>query len=417
MNIWKSYKNSSLILKMTIGFVLGIAAGVLLGADSAVFTPFGTLLIKLLNLIATPIVFLTVVLAVNQMNPAQLGRTGGKLILYYGATTAAAVLIGLGLALWINPGSSLSLPDAKVEKPATPSISEVVFNIVPDNFFSAFTSGNLMSILFLAIIIGFTISGMRFSGDERIEQYGAQLQAFLEAGNELFFRILKGILLYAPIGIFAISASTFGTQGWDTLTSLLQFTAVFYVGVIILWVFVYSGTLKLFKIPVKSFFVNTKDAYTTAFFTSSSIASLPVAIASAKKAGISEKMVNFSLPLGAVFNSDGGALRMGASIVFAANVTGASFSPVEFITIVLVGTLLSIGTAGIPAAGLVTLSVVLTMFDLPLEIVALIAGVDAIIGMAGTASNVVGDIVGAAVVDQSEKKAEIAGESRLGSTT
>jgi Na+/H+-dicarboxylate symporter len=136
---------------------------------------------------------------------------------------------------------------------------------------------------------------------------------------------------------------------------------------------------------------------------------LPVAIESARKAGISEKMVNFSLPLGAVFNSDGGALRMGASIVFAANVTGISFSLTDFITIVLIGTLLSIGTAGIPAAGLVTLSVVLTMFDLPLEVVALIAGVDAIIGMAGTASNVVGDVVGAAVVDQSEKKAEMAG--------
>lgn len=394
---------------MTVGFVLGIAAGVLFGAEAVVFQPFGTLLIKLLNLIATPVVFLTVVLAVNQMNPAQLGRTGGKLVLYYGATTAAAVLIGLGLALWINPGSSLSLPDAEVEKPATPSISDVIFNIVPDNFFSAFTSGNLMAILFLAIIIGFTISGMRFADEEKIQNYGAQLQSFFEAANELFFRILKGILLYAPIGIFAISASTFGNQGWDTLTSLLEFTAVFYIGVIILWIFVYSGTLKLFKIPVRSFFVNTKDAYTTAFFTSSSIASLPVAIESARKAGISEKMVNFSLPLGAVFNSDGGALRMGASIVFAANVTGISFSLTDFITIVLIGTLLSIGTAGIPAAGLVTLSVVLTMFDLPLEVVALIAGVDAIIGMAGTASNVVGDVVGAAVVDQSEKKAEMAG--------
>ncbi|GAM15536.1 dicarboxylate/amino acid:cation symporter [Mesobacillus selenatarsenatis] len=409
MNIWNSYKNSSFILKMTVGFVLGILAGVLFGAEAEIFKPFGTLLIKLLNLIATPVVFLTVVLAVNQMNPAQLGRTGGKLVLYYGATTAAAVLIGLGLALWINPGSSLSLPSAKVEKPATPSFSDVIFNIVPDNFFSAFTSGNLMAILFLAVIIGFTISGMRFANEEKVQNYGTHLQAFFEAANEVFFRILKGILLYAPIGIFAISASTFGTQGWDTLTSLLEFTAVFYIGVIILWTFVYSGTLKLFKIPVKSFFANTKDAYTTAFFTSSSIASLPVAIESAKKAGISERMVNFSLPLGAVFNSDGGALRMGASIVFAANVTGISFSLTDFITIVLIGTLLSIGTAGIPAAGLVTLSVVLTMFDLPLEVVALIAGVDAIIGMAGTASNVVGDVVGAAVVDQSEKKAEMAG--------
>lgn len=391
---------------MTIGFILGIAVGVIFGPDAAVFKPLGTLLIKLLNLIATPVVFLTVVLAVNQMNPAQLGRTGGKLILYYGLTTAAAVLIGLGLSLWISPGDSLSLPDAKVDKPETPLISDVILGIVPDNLFTVFSTGNLMGILFVAIIIGFTISGMRFSEDEKIVGYGKQLQSLFDAANELFFRILKGILLYAPIGIFAIGATAFGTQGWDTFTSLMKFTAVFYIGVILLWVFVYSGILKVYKIPVKSFFINTKDAYTTAFFTSSSLATLPVAIDSAKKAGISEKMVNFSLPLGAVFNSDGGALRMGASIVFAANVSGAHFSPMDFLTIILVGTLLSIGTAGIPAAGLVTLSAVLTMFDLPLEIVALIAGVDAIIGMAGTASNVVGDVVGAAVVDQSEKKWE-----------
>ena len=388
---------------MTIGFILGIAVGVIFGPEAEFLKPLGTLLIKLLNLIATPVVFLTVVLAVNQMNPKQLGRTGGKLILYYGATTAAAVLIGLGLALWISPGESLSLPNVVVDKPESPSFSNILLSIVPDNLVTAFSAGNLMAILFLAIIIGFTISGMRFSMDEKMQKYGNSLHYIFDAANELFFRILQGILLYAPIGIFAIGATSFGTQGWDTFKALFKFTAVFYIGIIILWVVVYSGILKLFKISVRKFFANTKEAYTTAFFTSSSIATLPIAIEGAKKAGISEKIVNFSLPLGAVFNSDGGALRMGASIVFAANVSGTHFSPFDFLTIILVGTLLSIGTAGIPAAGLVTLAAVLTMFNLPLEIVALIAGVDAIIGMAGTASNVIGDVVGAAVVDQSEK--------------
>lgn len=146
-----------------------------------------------------------------------------------------------------------------------------------------------MAIMFLAIIIGFTISGMRFTTDEKIQKYGCQLQSIFDAANVLFFRILQGIMLYAPIGIFAIGATAFGTQGWDTFTSLLKFTGVFYLGIIILWVFVYSGFLKMFKIPVRKFFINTKDAYTTAFFTSSSIATLPVAIESAKKAGIPRK--------------------------------------------------------------------------------------------------------------------------------
>lgn len=413
MKIWKMYKTSSFILKMTTGFILGILIGIVLGPEAAVLKPLGDILIKLLNLIATPVVFLTVVLAVNQMNPAQLGRTGGKLVVYYAVTTAAAVLIGLGLSLLINPGKSLTLPTAEVSKPETPGAADVILSVIPDNFLTAFTTGNLMGIMFLAILTGFTISGMRFSTEEKIRNYGIQLQSLMDAANVLFFRILQGILLYAPVGIFAIAATSFGTQGWDTFTSLLKFTAVFYLGVVLLWIFVYSGLLKLYRIPVRNFFIQTKEAYTTAFFTSSSIATLPVAIEGAKKAGISERIVNFSLPLGAVFNSDGGALRMGASIVFAANVTGAQFSLMDFLTIILVGTLLSIGTAGIPAAGLVTLSAVLTMFDLPLEIVALIAGVDAIIGMAGTASNVIGDVVGAAVVDKSEGKYQSESNSSL----
>ena len=404
MSIWRKYKNTSLIVKMTVGFALGLLVGVIVGPSAEVLKPLGTILINLLSMIATPVVFLTVVLAVNKMNPKELGRTGGKLILYYGTTTAAAVLIGLGLALWINPGEALSLPNVTVDQPTSPNFAEVLLNIVPSNIFAAFSEGNLMAILFLAVIVGFTMSHMMFSQDDKMKKYGNYLQEFFEVANTLFFNILNGILLYAPIGVFAIAASTFGTQGWGTFTSLLKFTGVFYLGLVILWAVVYTGILRIFIIPIRSFYANTREAFTTAFFTSSSIASLPVAMDSAKKAGISDKIVHFSLPLGAIFNSDGGALRMGASIVFAANVTGINFSFVDLMTIVIIGTLLSIGTAGIPAAGLVTLAAVLTLFDLPLEIVSLIAGVDALIGMGGTASNVVGDIIGAAVVDQSEKK-------------
>ena len=232
----------------------------------------------------------------------------------------------------------------------------------------------------------------------------ALLDKMFTALNIMFYKILSGVLLYAPIGIFAISATAFGSQGLETFKALLTFTAVFYLGLLILWVVVYTGFLKLSGTPVVNFFKQTKDAYTTAFFTSSSIASLPIAIEAAKKAGISDKTANFALPLGAVFNSDGGALRMGVSIVFAANITNLNLSVSDFVMIIVIGTLLSIGTSGVPAAGLVTLSAVLTMFGLPLEIVALIAGVDAIIGMGGTASNVVGDIVGAAVVDRTEER-------------
>lgn len=403
-SFFNKYIETSFVLKMFIGFLAGTLLALAIGEQATVVKPLGDLLINLLKLIAIPVIFLTVVLAVDQMNLPTLGRMGGKLILYYIATTAAAVFIGLGLAFLVDPGKNLELPNADVEKPDTPSFGDVLMNIIPDNIVAPFVNGDLMSILFLSVIIGIAISTMKFSSEEKMKGYGELLDRFFQALNELFYKLLNGVLLYAPIGIFGISASSFGGQGWETLQSLLSFTAVFYAGVALLWVLVYTTFLKLSGHPLKPFFSATKDAYTTAFFTSSSVATLPVAIDTAKKAGISERVAHFTLPLGAVFNSDGGALRMGVSIVFAANITDLSLSVGDFFTIVVIGTLLSVGTAGVPAAGLVTLSAVLTMFNLPLEIVALIAGVDVLIGMAGTASNVFGDIVGAAVVDKSEDK-------------
>lgn len=376
MNIWKKYQATSLVIKMSSGFLLGILVALLFREQAELLSPLGALLIRLLSLIALPVIFLTVVLAIGNMNIRQMGKLGGKLILYYAATTAMAVLIGVSLALFFSPGEGLTLPNIEVSKPNVPNVADIFIHIVPNNIFAAFAAGDLMSIIFLAIIIGMAISGMRYASDEKLQAQGAFLERFFSALNALFYKILEGILLYAPLGVFAISASTFGMQGWATLKSLFLFTAVFYLGIAVLWSLVYTSFLKLSGNSVLAFFRNTKEAYSTA---------------------------NFAIPLGAIFNSDGGALRMGVSLVFAANIMGLDLAWNDFIIIVVIGTLLSIGTAGVPAAGLVTLSAVLSVFGLPLEIVALIAGVDALLSMGGTASNVTGDIVGAAVID--DKKA------------
>lgn len=404
MTIWKKYKDASLVLKMTTGFVLGIIVGIVFRDEATALEPLGTIFINLLSLVAIPVIFLTVVLAVNNMNMKKLGRMGGKLVLYYAVTTSAAVLIGVTLALWISPGENLLLPNVEVESPDTPSFSSVILEIVPENIVQAFSSGDVISIMFIALIIGLALSTMRFSDNEEIQEQGELLNSFFTAANRMFYKVLQGVLLYAPIGVFGISAATFGGQGLETFEALFKFTAVFYMGILIHWLFVYTSILKLSGNSVIQFLKDTREAITTALFTSSSIATLPVAINAAKKAGVSESTANFALPLGSVFNADGGALRMGVSIVFAANITGLDLSIVDLTTIVVIGTVLSIGTAGVPAAGLVTLTAILSMFGLPLEIVALIAGVDAIIGMGGTASNVMGDIVGAKVVDRSEDK-------------
>lgn len=402
MNIWKKYQATSLVIKMSSGFLLGILVAVLFREQAELLSPLGTILIRLLSLIALPVIFLTVVLAIGNMNIRQMGKLGGKLILYYAATTAMAVFIGVSLALFFSPGAGLTLPNIEVSAPDVPNVADIFIHIVPNNIFAAFAAGDLMSIIFLAIIIGMAISGMSYASDKKLQAQGVFLERLFSALNALFYKVLEGILLYAPLGVFAISASTFGMQGWATLKSLFLFTAVFYLGLAFLWSVVYTLFLKLSGNNVLAFFRNTKEAYSTAFFTTSSIATLPIAIAAAKKAGISDNTANFAIPLGAIFNSDGGALRIGVSLVFAANIMGLDLAWNDFIIIVVIGTLLSIGTAGVPAAGLVTLSAVLSVFGLPLEIVALIAGVDALLSMGGTASNVTGDIVGAAVIDDKQ---------------
>ncbi|MGO1246372.1 MAG: dicarboxylate/amino acid:cation symporter [Oceanisphaera sp.] len=396
----------SLVIKMSAGFLLGILVALVFREQAAIVSPLGDIFIRLLSLIATPVIFLTVALAIGRMNISQMGRLSGKLILYYAATTAMAVIIGVVLALTFSPGSQLSLPNTAVQQPEIPHASDMLIKIVPNNLFSAFAAGDLMAILFIAIIMGMAMSAMIYSADKKMQDHGIFLERLFSAFNELFYKILDGILLYAPIGVFAISATTFGSQGWMTLTSLLVFTATFYLGLAVLWALVYTSFLKLSGHSVLRFLADIKEAYATAFFTTSSLATLPVAISAAKKAGVSEKIANFALPLGAIFNSDGGALRMGVSLVFAANITGLDLAWIDLMTIVVIGTLLSIGTAGVPAAGLVTLSAVLSLFGLPLEIVALIAGVDAIINMGGTASNVTGDIIGAAVIDEKSQPAQ-----------
>lgn len=401
--MWRNYKNSSIVLKMTIAFIAGLIVALILGENAKFLEPLGQILIRLLNLIAIPIIFLTIVLSLSHINLAKLGRMGGKLFLYYSITTGLSVFIGVIIALTINPGENLTLPKNSIDKPSIPSFSDILYKIIPDNFIKAFSSGELLSILFIAILLGISMSILLSSSDKSTQQKTESLQSLFETLNKLFNIILNGILLYAPIGVFGISASTFGSQGLNSFKSLLSFTLTFYIGILILWLLVYFSFLKLANKPVWKFLKDTKEAYLTAFFTSSSIASLPISIKSAKRANISNEVVNFSIPLGTIFNSDGGALRMGVSIVFATNVTGINLSLENLFMLVIIGTILSIGTSGIPAGGLITLSAVLSLFGLPLEIVALIAGVDAIIGMGGTASNVLGDIIGSAVIDKKNK--------------
>ncbi|WP_227513682.1 MULTISPECIES: dicarboxylate/amino acid:cation symporter [Moraxella] len=383
---------------------LGILAGVILGADSIIFKPLGALFLNLLRMIVVPLVVLSLIVAVNHSSPKELGRIGFKIFPFYLISMAIAVVVGIFFGKLTNPGVGLNLPmDATIETPNKPAFIDVILNMVPNNIINAMSSGDILAVVFVSIVFGLAILLMQHAESEREQNMGKLLLNIADAGNEAVAKVLNGILQYAPIGVFGITANTFGTQGMDMVIALGKFIGTSYLGVIVMLTVIYPLILKLFKVKVIEFYKNIKDAIFTAFATSSSLSTLPISMRAAEKAGISERVAKLTLPIGATINMDGTAVRFGVAVIFASEIMGIHLGITELATIVLIGTLAAVGTAGVPGTGLIGMSIVFAQAGLPLEIVALTAGINVLVDMIFTCGNVTGDLVGAKVVDQSEK--------------
>lgn len=399
--IWSSYINASLILKITVALILGIAVGLVFGEDAAVLAPLGDLLIKLLSFLIIPLVLFTLIVGVNQTKLSNLGSMGGKVFLYYTLTSAFAIIVGLTVASMFDPGTGLSLdPDQSFEVPENPGIISVLLNIVPSNIVTAFSEMNLLGIIFTAFAFGIAISSLRTS--ENYAELGEHVYKVVEGLNEATFKIMNVVLQYVPIGIFAIMAKTIGNQGIDTILSLGNMIAVLYIA-LLAQVAIYMVFLLFFKVSPKEFFSKARTPMITAFATQSSSGTLPLTLNAANSLGLPKSLYGFSLPLGATINMDGAAIRIAISAVFAANVVGAPLSLTDMLMIVIVGTLATIGTAGVPGAGIVMIATVFAQVGLPMETVALLTAVDALVGMGATALNVTGDLVGATIIGRKAK--------------
>ena len=403
-NVMRGYLNASLIVKITVALVLGIIVGLVFGKDAAILAPLGDLLIKLLSFLIIPLILFTLIVGVNQTKLNNLGRMGGKVFLYYVLTSALAIIVGLTVATLFNPGTGLSIdPNQSFDVPDNPGIVSVLLNIVPSNIVTAFNEMNLLGIIFTAFAFGIAISALRNS--EEYGQLGEHLYKVVEGLNEATFKIMNVILQYVPIGIFAIIAKTIGNQGLDTILSLGNMIAVLYIALIV-QIGIYVLFLLLFKVSPKEFFSNASKPMITAFVTQSSSGTLPLTMNAAKGLGVSKSLYSFSLPLGATINMDGAAIRIAISAVFAANVVGSPLSFTDMLMVVIVGTLASIGTAGVPGAGIVMIATVFAQVGLPMETVALLTAVDALVGMGATGLNVTGDLVGASIINRKERLAK-----------
>ncbi|WP_144775446.1 dicarboxylate/amino acid:cation symporter [Marinobacter maritimus] len=409
--LFHSYLNASLILRVSIALVLGVAVGMIGGQQAADWlAPFGELLLRLLKFLIVPIVLLTLMVGINQANIGSMGRVGRKLFGFYVITTALAIVVGLMVASLLEPGSGIALnEDAEVKVPDNPGIASVLLNIVPDNIFTAFTELNLLGIIFIAIVFGIALLKLRES--KAHAELGEHLYKVVEALNEITLKVMAGVLQYVPIGVFAIVAKTAGEQGMATILALGDMVLVLYIALAV-HLFVYCVLMRASGVRVRAFFREARTPMATAFATQSSSGTLPLTLDAARRLGIPKRIYGFSLPLGATINMDGAAIRIAISAVFAANVVGIPLDLFTMAEIVLIGTLTSIGTAGVPGAGIVMIATVFAQVGLPIETVALLVSIDALVGMGATGLNVTGDLVGTAVIARSENKhvAEPAGE-------
>jgi len=394
-------KKIGLLTQILIAFVLAIIAGVIVGPGIEVVKPLGDLFLRLIKFIIVPLVLASLVVGVAGTGDVRrIGRMGGITIVYYLITTAIAVLIGLILANLFKPGSGLDLKisEEAAEPAEVPGIIDTLLNIIPTNPIQSLVVANMLQIIFFALFLGIAIA---IVGDRAKPVYH-----FFDGLAEIMYKITHIIMKVAPIGIFGLIAPVVGQYGASVLLPLIKLILVVYAGCILHALIVYSSSVKLLAnfSPVK-FFKGILPASLVAFSTSSSSATLPITIQNTEEhLGVSKKVSSFVLPLGATINMDGTALYQGVCVVFIAQFLGVDLSFTQQLMIILVATLASIGTAGVPGAGLIMLTMVITAVGLPLEALALVAGVDRILDMIRTSLNVTGDASAAVVVQSFEDK-------------
>lgn len=407
-------KKLNLTTKIFIGLILGIITGLAFTSNpgflETFIKPVGTLFINLIKLVIVPLVLSSLIVgAASVGDPKKLGRIGGKTIGYYLMTTAFAVAIGLFLGTILNPGAGLSIPAGAVaEAKEAPKLIDTILNIVPSNPLKAVVDGSMLQIIVFALLLGIAVTMLP-------KEKGKPFLSFFESLAEVMYKITAIVMKLAPYGVFALISPVVAKNGPAVLIPFAKVILAVYIGCILHAGIVYSFAVSTVgKMNPITFFKGIAPAAITAFSTSSSSATLPVTIKNTtENLGVSEKVASFILPLGATINMDGTALYQGVCALFVAQVYGVDLTMAQMGTIVLTATLASIGTAGVPGGGLIMLSMVLQSVGLPLEGVALIAGIDRILDMMRTCINIVGDASCAVVVATTENEISIPADNKL----
>jgi Na+/H+-dicarboxylate symporter len=423
MGLLRKYLDYPVLWKILWGLILGAVFGLIMGyLGYAEFVktyikPLGDLFVRLLKMLVMPIVLASLVVGAASISPARLGRVGVKIVIYYLLTSAFAVFFGLlmGNLFRVGTGISLGTGEGKAIEAQPPSLVKTLLNIVPTNPFASLSNGDVLPVIFFAIILGIALTYLINKDDERLKNAGTTLLRAFDGLAEAMYIIVAGVMQYAPIGVFALIAYVMASQGLKVVGPLAKVVVAVYVGLAVQILLVYFVLLKVFGIDPLKFLRKAKDAMLTAFVTRSSSGTLPVTMRVAEEEmGIDRGIFSFTLPLGATINMDGTALYQGVTVLFVANAIGHPLTPSQQLIVVLTAVLASIGTAGVPGAGAIMLAMVLQSVGLDLTAgspvalaYAMILGIDAILDMGRTMVNVTGDLTGTTIVAKTEGEIDL----------
>lgn len=397
-------KKLSLATKIMIALFIGIAVGLAFTGNPdftvAYIQPFGTLFLNLIKMIVVPIVLFSIMSGIISLSDIRkVGSIGMKTILFYTCTTAFAISLGLFFANLFDLGTagSFSTEDLQYTASEAPSFIETLINIFPSNIISPMADSSMLQIIVVAIFFGF---GIILAGEK-----GKALAELVDSITAVSMEIMGLIVKLSPIGVFALITPVVAVNGPDILSALFMLIVVVYITYALHALIVYSVTAKLFAgINPTTLFKGMAPAIMMGFSSASSVGTLPINMECCEKLGAKKEVTSFVLPLGATINMDGTAIYQGCCAIFIAQVYGVDLSLSQQITIILTATLASIGTAGVPGSGMIMLAMVLQSVGLPVEGIALIAGVDRILDMGRTTVNITGDAVCTLIVSKMEDK-------------
>ncbi len=406
----KEKKKIGLTTKIFIALIAGAIVGIALNMFASdvdivqnvlvngIFYVVGQGFIRLMQMLVVPLVFCSLICGATAIGDSKtLGKVGVKIIGFYILTTMLAVAVAVSIGLLIKPGIGLDMSQVQSAEVSTSttepvSFAETLLNIIPKNPFSSLANGEMLQVIVFALIIGVILA--------KLQDKTQLVTNFFQQGNDIMMEMTMMVMNLAPIGVFCLIAKTFAGLGFSAMVPMFKYMGAVLLALFIQCCGVYQILLALLtRLNPLRFLKKFSPVMGFAFSTATSNATIPMNIDTLEeKIGVNRRISSFTIPLGATINMDGTSIMQGVAVVFVAQAFGIQLTPADYLTVIATATLASIGTAGVPSVGLVTLAMVFDSVGLPVAGIGLIMGIDRILDMARTAVNITGDAVCTTIV-------------------